>query len=85
MQVTPEQERLERQRPELFDAAAEQIFFRQIVGENETRDLRPDTVDLPSDPPLPSEQRDSLDVARHLSLPVKNGPLMMARPAADGQ
>src|SRR5205807_1935102 len=62
------QERLERQRTELLHSAAAQVFLRQIVGEHQARNLGADAVDLPSDPSLPSKQRDSLDVARHLSL-----------------
>src|SRR5216684_8533446 len=78
------QKGLERQRLELLDSATAQIFLRQIVRENEARDLGPDAVDLPADPPLPAEQRDSLDVARHLS-PPRKGTQIIARTGCDGQ
>src|SRR3954463_5800221 len=65
------QKRLKRQRAKLFDAPAAQVFLRQIVGQNQARNLGSDAVDLPSDPPLPAEERDPLDVARHVSTFLK--------------
>ena len=55
----------EIERMKFFDAARAELGVIQIVGADEARDVGADTVDLPADPALLSEELDFLNVAGH--------------------
>src|SRR5207244_217867 len=61
------EERLERQRLEVGDAARPQLVLGEALGESQARKLRADPVDLPSDPTLLAKERDALDVFCHVA------------------